>query len=114
MVFAEHFVTLFDASIQRAVPATTGVVSPLRVRKESASVLTVTPLVPFGVKMALPEALKNLSFKTRTSPLNVEVPETNKLLLIVVVPVDAPRLSDVAAPPILRVVAVVLNKLAVV
>ena len=31
-----------------------------------------------------------------------------------VVPLDAPRLSVVAAPPILRLVAVVLNKVAVV
>ena len=35
-------------------------------------------------------------------------------LLILAVPLVAPRLSVVAAPPTLRVVAVVLNKLAVV
>jgi len=35
-------------------------------------------------------------------------------LLIVAVPVDAPRLSVVAAPPILRVVAVVLKRVPVV
>ena len=38
---------------------------------------------------------------------------TDKLLLMLVVPVVAPRLSAVAAPPMLRVVAPVLNRFAV-
>ena len=50
------------------------------------------------------------------SPFKVVVPPTVKdlaiaaLLLIVVVPVVAPSVRVVAAPPILRVVAVVLNR----
>jgi len=46
-------------------------------------------------------------------PLTVNVPVTTKLLLTVVVPEPAPMLTVVAAPPMFRVVALVLNNVAV-
>ena len=49
MEAAEHLVTLSDPSTQRAVPV--AVVRPVTLRKESVSVLMVTPLVLFGVKV---------------------------------------------------------------
>ena len=45
----EHLVTLFDPSIQSVVPV--AVVKPVKLKKESASVLMVTPLVLFGEKV---------------------------------------------------------------
>ena len=47
------------------------------------------------------------------APFTARSPVTTVLLLIVVVPVDAPNETAVAAPPILRVVAFALNMLAV-
>jgi hypothetical protein len=44
----------------------------------------------------------------------VRVPAMSRLLLMLVVPVAAPKLRVVAAPPTFRVVAVVLNRLPVV
>ena len=55
-VLPEHLVTLLDESRQIAFPAVPGVVSPLRTRSESLSVLIVTPLVPLGVKVLCPWA----------------------------------------------------------
>jgi len=43
------------------------------------------------------------------SPVTVAVPDTERLLLTVVVPEFAPRLIAVATPPIFKVVAVVLK-----
>jgi hypothetical protein len=54
---AEHLVTLFEPSTQRVDPAVPGVVNPLRVRNESASVFITTSLSIFGLKLADPEAL---------------------------------------------------------
>ena len=78
------------------------VVTPTIVKNESVSVLKVISLVPDGVK--------------DTAPVVVKVfPEPRvKSLLIVVVPDVAPRDTVVAAPPMFKVVAVVLNRLAVV
>jgi hypothetical protein len=58
MVSAEHFVTLFEASTQRTVPAVPGVVKPVNLKNESASVLTVTLFVESGEKVETPFAVK--------------------------------------------------------
>ena len=63
-------------------------------------VFIVTPFEPPGVKVDW--------------PLKVPVPETVKEPGIVVVPVAAPIEVAVEAPPMFKVVAVVLNRLAVV
>ena len=46
------------------------------------------------------------------SPLSVESPETIKLLLIVVVPVEDPNVRLVAPPPIPKVVTPLLKRVA--
>jgi len=62
-------------------------------------VLKVIDSVPVGLKVELPLAVRS--------------PVTVKALLTVVVPLDAPREIAVAAPPMFKVVAVVLKRLAV-
>ena len=89
-----------EPSIQSAVPVLD--CKPLTVRKLEALVLIVTLFEPFGVKETAPVVVKLFP-----------VPKA-RLLLIVVVPLVAPRETVLAAPPMLSVVAVVLNKLPVV
>ena len=103
---------MFDPSKQRVEPV--AVVNPFKVTKESASVLNTTSFVPFGENTALPLALNGLSVEIVTDPLNVEGPETERLLLTVVNPSMTPRLRTVAAPNALIVVAVELRRLNVV
>ena len=116
---AEHLVTLLEASIHKVVPAVPGVVSPVRIRNESASVLIVTSLVLSGEKVEVPLAVKVWPVATVAPPLKVaspvpvKVPVTTKSLLTVVVPVPAPSDRVVAAPPMLKLVAPELNKVAV-
>ena len=96
----EHLVTWLVPSIQRGVPAVPGVVKLVMVRKLLTPVLMVTPLVPPGVKVLW--------------PLNVPVPVRVRAPGRLTVPVLDPSLIVVAAPPIFKVVATVLNRLAVV
>ena len=103
---------MLDPSTQRVDPVV--VVNPFKVRNESASPLITTSFVPFGENTAEPLALKGLSVEIVTDPLNVEGPETERLLLTVVNPSMTPRLSAVAAPNALIVVAVELRRLNVV
>ncbi len=106
-----HFVTLSLASRQSVVPATPGVVSPVNVKNESLSVLTVTPSVPVGENVDAPFA-SNVLFAV-SAPPNVPVPSTSKSLFTVVVPVAAPSEITVASPPMFTVVALVLKREAV-
>ena len=112
MLFAEHWTTWFDASRQSAVAV--AVVRPLSVKNDVPEVFTVTLFPELGLKVEEPDAFRGCAFGTRSPPLSVARPETFKALLTVVVPVPAPREIVDAAPPILRVVALVLNRLAVV
>jgi len=95
---------LFDPSLQRTLPML--VCNPFNVRGLVALVLMVTPFVPVGEKVDCPLAMNE--------PLAVAAPVTVRPLLTVVVPVVAPRLSAVEAPPMLTDVATVLKILAVV
>ena len=114
---AEHLTILLEESIQRVVPVTSS--NPLSITVELELVLKVTSLDPEGVKIAEPEALKGWLEETNAPPLKVEspvkvlTPDTERLLLIVVVPDVAPRLSVVASPPIERLATVVLKMVAV-
>ena len=103
---------MFDPSIQRVVPV--AVPRPVTFKNESASVLIVTPLVLFGEKVLCPLAVKVCPLATVAPPLAVIKPVAVKALLTVVVPVEAPRAKVVAAPPTFKVVAVVLNRSALV
>ena len=76
--------------------------------------MITTSFVPFGENTALPLALNGLSVEIVTDPLNVEGPETERLLLTVVNPSMTPRLREVAEPPKLRVVAIEFSRLNVV
>ncbi len=106
---AEHFVTLSEPSIQRRFPVV--VVNPVIVKNESESVLIVTSLVLSGEKVEMPFAVNVCPDGTVAPPLNVASPVTFNALFTVVVPVPAPIFTEVAAPPIFKVVAVVLIKL---
>lgn len=74
-------------------------------RNESPSVTIFTSLVPDGVNVDWAFAAK--------APFAVVVPVIVKALFTVVVPVPAPTEMVVAAPPIFKVVAVELNRVAV-
>ena len=103
------------------------VCKPAKMTVESASVVKVTSVVPVGenatplVKVAVAltskvsdEASPSVILPLAVSvPVNVVAPVTANVLFIVVVPVPAPRKRAVAAPPMFRVVAFVLNSEAV-
>lgn len=92
--------TLFDPSAQRMFPAE--VCKPFSCRNESASPFTITEFAPEGLKVASVLAVKE--------PLAVVAPVTVRAFLIVVVPEVAPKVTVVAAPPMLRVVALALKR----
>jgi len=104
---------LFELSRQSVSPVTS--VSPLKITVESESVLKVISLVESGVKIEDPDAFNGCPLDTVNppfsvaSPVRVDVPSTDRLLLIVVVPLVAPREIVVASPPMFSVVAVVLK-----
>lgn len=104
-----HWVTSLEPLIQSGVPV--ALVSPLRVRKLEPVVLMVTLLPAVGVKTELPLAWK-LLLAVRVAETVAEF-KTERLLFRVVKPLAAPIAIVVAAPPMLRVVALVLNRLAV-
>ena len=76
-------------------------------------------MVESGVKIEDPDAFNGCPLDTVNppfsvaSPVRVDVPSTDRLLLIVVVPLVAPREIVVASPPMFSVVAVVLRRLKV-
>ena len=111
-VLAAHLVTLFEPSTHRAEPAVPGVVSPFNVRKLVPVVLITTPLAPVGVKVD--SALAANAPLAVVVPVTVAAPKTARSLFTVVVPVPAPIPMVVAAPPMLSVVAFVLNTFALV
>ena len=74
----------------------------------------MTLLVESGEKTDGPLAVKVWPVGTVRPALAVIKPVAARALLTVVVPVEAPKVKVVAAPPTWRVVAVALNKLAVV
>jgi len=106
-------VTLFEASTQRVEPAVPGVVKPFKVKNESASVFTVTPLVPEGEKVDWLLAVK--------LPLRVVAPVTPKVPPRLVAPVPTEKVlepvtevgafKEMAPVPVERVVAPVWEKL---
>ena len=104
----------FDASIQSDVPDAE--VSPVTAKYELlvGLVFMVTLLLVLGVNVEAPFAVSVCPFDTVAPPLNVARPVAVKALFTVVVPVPAPRLRVVATPPMLRVVALALNRFAVV
>ena len=101
--------------------------NPAKITVESASVLNVISVVPDGVKVtsllnvvvALMPSVSTAELPSVVSPfavsapVKVVAPATAKALFMVDVPDDAPRLSVVAAPPIFKLVAPVLNSVAV-
>ena len=115
-------------SIQRELTVPPAACSPLKTKNESASVVTVTSVVPVGAKVtpllkvvvaftlsvsadASPSTVEPLAVSV---PVSVVAPVTAKALLIVVVPVPAPIATVVAAPPIFNVVTPALRRLNVV
>ena len=115
-------------SIQRELTVPPAACSPLKTKNESASVVTVTSVVPVGAKVT-PLLNVAVAFTPRMSeeaspsvtlplaesaPVRVVPPVTVKALLIVEVPVAAPIETVVAAPPMFKVVTPEFNKLNVV
>ena len=100
---AEHFIILFEPSIQSVVPV--DVASPVTFKKESASVFTVTEFVPLGVNVEAALAVND--------PFAVVAPVIVRALFTVVVPEPAPIFTAVPAPAIFTVAALVLNTFAV-
>src|SRR3954471_24571660 len=82
---AAQEITWLEPSIQSGVPVLA--CNPARVKNESVSVVTVTPLVPDGVKVDWPKAVSVLPEATVKLPFTVVVPEA------------LPREIVVAAPP---------------
>jgi len=109
---AEHFTRLFELSKHNVSPVV--VCSPDRITVESASVLKVMSLVASGEKVEAPLAVKLCPVATLAPPLKVASPVAVKALLTVEVPPTAPKDNVVAALPIFKVVALVLNREAVV
>ena len=103
---------MLEPSRHNGVPA--AVERPFKMIVESESVVNVMSLVEFGAKVVAPLAVKVCPVAIVAPPLAVSKPVAVKALLTVVVPLLPPSETVVATPPIFNVVALLLNKFAVV
>ena len=112
MLLSAQVTKLFELSRHKAVPVAD--CNPARIMVESASVLKVMSLVESGEKVEAPLAVKLCPVAMVAPALKVASPVVVKALFTVEVPPVAPKDNVVAAFPIFKVVALVLNREAVV